>query len=430
MKGGDPTIAELKTRTLSMPGNSDVFPPSFGTAKIISLGTATMLIFKAAAAEDAYCMVYSYTCGFIIALVAMILMFLLTQASHHLFVRTWCFGDAYTYQEIWRSTFGPTFSWFPTFCIIVAYLNASVTGFWEVQSFISHFVNNTFPNAPELISDPWLLQYVMLIIFCLPCFFVDRISWFGWSAWLGFISTIVATACLGVHAFRLHFDGKRLIPDHEIPLATWEFYLDYGILSSFNVAFFAHPFVAPIAKEMERPTRNRILATTWIANLLWCVCLYLIPAFGYLAVEPPDDGENIYHSLDPTAKEVIIGEAAVIVNMVCSSLVFTFFLAKTIIELIMPIAVNRGIPVGVAAIGASALSICVNFWGDFGAELFLGIGEVAFAIIGFVLPPVYYFAQYQFKSIRWGVIAIVVLLIGGGIMIVSLVITIQNAMEY
>jgi amino acid permease len=209
-------------------------------------------------------------------------------------------------------------------------------------------------------------------------------------------------------------------------LATWDFYLDYGVFSSFNVAFFAHPVVSAIAKEMERPTRNRILASTWIANILCGICVYLIPAFGYLAVEPLDDGENIYHSLDPTAIEVIIGELAVIVNLLCSNLLFTFYGAKTAVAQILPVAEYRIVPAGVAGIASCACSICVNFMGDFGVDLFYGIGAVAFSIIGFVLPPLYYFAQYQFKSIRWGLVSIVVFLIGGGMMVISLIVTIQD----
>jgi hypothetical protein len=428
MRGGDPTLAELKTQTLGGSGDADIFPPSTSTGRRISFITAAMIIFKAACAEDAYCMITSYDCGFIIALVAMLLMLALTQASHHVFVRTWSFGEAYSYQEIWKVTFGKKGGWVPALCIVIAYLICNVTGYWEIQSFVTYFVETVWPDAPEILTNRWLLQYGFLIVFVVPCIVVERISSYGWAAWLGFLATVVAVCCLAIYTFRTQFEGGVYLAADQIPLTYWDFSMDYNVLSSFNIAFFAHPMVAPVAREMERPTRSRVLAATWVANVLCGICVFLIPTFGYMSMAPIEDGENVFHYLDPVAPEAIVGAGAVIVNMICSNALFTFFMAKSVAGQILPGAENQGVPVAVAAFATSALALCVNSLGDTLLDWFYGVGSVAFSVLGFVLPPIYFFAQYRLKSVAWAVTSGIILFVGGGMMLISLVIAIQDVL--
>jgi hypothetical protein len=204
--------------------------------------------------------------------------------------------------------------------------------------------------------------------------------------------------------------------------------LDYGILSALNVAFFAHPVVAMVAKEMKRPTRNRVLASTWIANILCAIVLYLIPALGYLTGQLVDDGENVFHYLDPWAVEVIAGQIAVMISMFCSEFFFAYLMGRCVAGQIYTPAENHGIPVGVSAFAMSALALCINFLGDQGLGLFYGIALISFSVVGFVLPPVYYFAQYGNRHTGWSIVAGLVLVIGGGMMIISFYLTIADVM--
>jgi hypothetical protein len=167
----------------------------------------------------------------------------------------------------------------------------------------------------------------------------------------------------------------------QVPLATWNFELIYRVLNSFNVAFFAHPMVTTIAREMEHPTRFRLLGSTYLANVLCGICVFLIPAFGCMTMSEADDAAHIFHSLDPKAPEVIIGMFAVIVCMFCSNCLWTFFGAKTLVDTIYRPAQNHRLSVVAAAVVMASLSICVNFWGDSGVELFYTLGIMAFSIV-------------------------------------------------
>jgi hypothetical protein len=382
-----------------------------------------MLFFKAACAEDAYCMITTFDSGMLVSLGAVMLMFFLTQASHHVMVRTWSFGTAYSYQEVWVLSFGDHGVWFPAFCLGLAYLVCMVTGLWEADSFVTDAVLSLWPDAPTEFINSWFLQYFFLVIFTIPLCFTTKISWFVPAAWIGFFATITAVSCLGIQAFRAQAGGA-ITP--EIPLAVWDFALDFSSLSAFNVAFFAHSMVIESAREMENATRKRILSATYIANILCGICVYLIPAFGYLTFAEVEDGENVFHYLDPAAPEVIVGKFAVLVNMCCSDMVFQFFLAKTIAGFITRNAENSHVALTIAGLIAGMVAIWVNFFDELATTIFFGIGLNAFSILAFVLPPVYFFAQYGLQSPRWALIAAVVLIIGGGMMVISFAILVMD----
>jgi hypothetical protein len=231
MLGGDPTLAGLRSRTLDSDSNTALFPVKASTPNSFSFATATMLIFKAACAEDAYCIITSFESGMLVSLGAMILMFLLTQASHHIFVRTWAFNTAYTYDEVWELTFGRHLTWFPALCLAAAYFVCMVTGFWESESFVTNLILVHWPEAPEFLYNSWFCQYFFLVLLTIPCFLTTRIASFAPCAWIGLLTTFTAIMCLGIYAFRVHFVDPMPVTA-EIPLARWDFMLSLPILWS------------------------------------------------------------------------------------------------------------------------------------------------------------------------------------------------------
>jgi hypothetical protein len=425
MIGGDPTITDLRSKALQSTGDAGLFPARPNAPTTFSFATAAMLLFKAACAEDAYCMITTFDSGLIVSLIAMILMLLLTQASHHIYVRTWSFGRAYTYQEVWELSFGRHVMWFPALCLAAAYFVCMVTGFWESDAFVQNLIISQWPNSPAIFQNSWFWQYLFLILLTLPSFLTTRISSFAPMAWIGFFSTVTAIICLGIYAFQVHFVDPTPV-SAEIPIAEWDFLLVYGSLSAFNIAFFAHPVIPDVASELHHATRFRVLSAIWVANILCGICVYLIPAFGYLTMAEVEDGESVFHYLNPNAPEVIVGKLAVISNSICSNCLYQYFLAKTVASEIHSSAVDHRIVLGVTGLVFGALSIWVNFWEDLGIAIFYGVACVSFSILAFILPPLYFLAQYRFQSVQWALVSLIVLLVGGGMMLTSLTLAIQN----
>jgi hypothetical protein len=298
-----------------------------------------------------------------------------------------------------------------------------ITGLWEADSFVANALLSVWPDAPAGIVNTWFLQYVFLLISTVPCFLTTKMSFFVPVAWIGLVATIVAVGCLAIQAFHAQFESDFR---PQIPLANWDFSLVYGSLSGFNIAFFAHPMVVEAARDMASPTRRRILSATWFANILCGICVYLIPAFGFLALADVEDGENVFHYLNPSAPEVIVGKFAVIVNMACSDMLFQFFLAKSVAGSIWPAAEHSREALALAGLVAGAVAIAVNFLDEFSSTLFFGVAVNSFSLLAFILPPVFFFAQYGSQNLTWAILAALVLLIGGGMMILSLIGLVQD----
>jgi hypothetical protein len=162
-------------------GSHPLFPASDAGFNQISFATASILLFEAAFAEDAYTSVCYFKSGIIVALLADVLVLLLTQASFHVFIYTWSFNEAYTYPEIWKMAFGRALAWIPLIFLIVAYLVCTVNTFGEIDYYIPNVVVSIWPNVPTILMNSYFLQYMLLVLLSLPAGLAKRISSFAWA---------------------------------------------------------------------------------------------------------------------------------------------------------------------------------------------------------------------------------------------------------
>jgi hypothetical protein len=403
MFGGNPTLTDLKLATLSSSHTSTLFPPKDSAHRPISLATASVLLFKAACTTDSFTFVSSFDTGILIALGACLFMLFLTQSSFYVFTRTWSFGEAYSYEDIWNLTFGPKLVFIPKVLLIIAYLACLICGFWEITVYIPDILLSVWSNTPALLQSEWFLQYIFVIPILLPCFCLPRLSSFSWIAWVCFFCFVVSLVCMILYFFRTQLD----ISPSQIVLAKSDWEGVYQVLSDYNIAFFAHSFVAPIAQEMEQPSRQRTIAMTWITFAVTAFFSYFVPLIGWLFFLDLPYGENVMLFLDPASPETIIGKIAVLGISLTSTAFFTYHLAEITAKMILPV-------------------ICIVSLGDTACNLSYEISGVALTLLGFVLPPMYYLVQFRFRFLKWGIIAAIVLVLGLGMLVLSLMVTIQE----
>jgi hypothetical protein len=377
MIGGDLRVRDLHMEKLTLPGDQSIFPIKQADQTRISMATAILLLVKVAICTDAFLISDHFRSGILSYLCTLIVIFALTQASFHIYVRTWSFGHAYTYSDIWAETIGPSTSWVPDIAIILSYLAVCALGAWEIQRYTSDILAVIWAGAPELLSNPWLLEYVLSLIVLIPCFTARRISQLVAISLIGVVALLIGIFALFVHFFRVKLAAPdRIAP--ELPLITSAFSLWSKIIQSLNIAFFSHPFVATIARDMERPTRTRTVALPYIANSLCAVVTFAVPLVGYLSgVECPLD-DMIFLYLDPTAPEVTIGKIALLVVSLMSSAFFTWDLARMMSNIIVPGSDESRYTVSLAGLGIMCAYIAINMLSDLPRRLFFALGNVGF----------------------------------------------------
>jgi hypothetical protein len=160
--------------------------------------------------------------------------------------------------------------------------------------------------------------------------------------------------------------------------------------SAINGFVFAHPFLVPIVQEMERPTMKRIMEVTWWSNAICCFIAFSVTAIEYLFSVDPEVEDNILYYLDERAPEVLLGKIAVLLISLCSTMYFTYFLARILSEWLSGPKDGRKVSVCVSGIALTFLAIAINQMGDSWLLFIYALGMIAFAVLRFVLPPVYY----------------------------------------
>jgi hypothetical protein len=428
MYGGNPTLSDLKLKTLSDTHTSALFPPKGPSHRPISLATAVVLLVKAASATDAFTIVASLDSGIIVSFGACLFMLVLTQLSLYVFTRVWSFGDAYTYEDIWNYVFGRKFSFIPNILEIVAYLSCLVVGFWEITDYIPNMLLSIWPDTPDILQSPWFLQYLFVIPILLPCIFIPNVSSFKWIAWICLICFAVSWLCLIVNFFRTQWNDDY-ISSAPVVLAKWDFELFFQVLSDFNVAFFAHSFVAPIAQEMKDPSRQRTMKMTWIAFTVTAFFSYFIPFVGYLFFLDVPYLENMVYYLNPNDPETIVAKIAVLGISLTSTVFFTYHIAEITAEMIFPQKEFDAWPRFWSGLGLTLPVVCIVIIGDDACDLSYNLAAIAFGLLGFVLPPIYFLMQFRFRYVKWGVMAVIVLLFGLGMLAISLIFTVEAYME-
>jgi hypothetical protein len=361
----------------------------------------------------------------IISFVACVFMLFLTQASFSIFTRVWSFGDAYSYEDVWRILFRGRLVVVPRVLLIIAYMSCTLYGFWEISDYVPNILTSIWPDAPDILLSPWLLQYVLAVPLCLPSLFVPNIGRFAWTAWLSVFAYTIALGCLIWHLFhRMWSDGHLLFG--EVEWVKWDLSADYRILTDFNVAFFAHPFVPIIAREMAGPSRQRTMSMTWVAFLLTAVFVFSVPCVGFLLGSDVEYMENVFYYLNPTDAEVVLGKVAVLIISLCSTAFFQYYIAGIVGKMIHPSVASFGWAAFWGSVILTLPVICLNFMQYQWSSLVYDLGSMCFSVLGFILPPVYFLVQFRFGYVKWSLLASAVLLLGVITLVVSTVVMIDG----
>jgi hypothetical protein len=409
----------MRIAALATDNNKPIFPPDTTVKDRYSMATAWAIACKAAIATDAFIIVHGYNAGLITAAIICVFIMLLTEASFYVFVRSWSFGEAYSYEELWQMLFGPRFVIVPVLLNVMAYVMCAVSCFWDFLTTPPEIIYAIWPNAPAIFEDSWFLGYVTTILVMIPLLCTARMAGFIFPAWLSVFALFLSLICLIIHFVRTHSE-VGFTASSQVVYFSNEFDIIWEIIDDLSLAFFAHPFINPIAREMINPTRTRIFEVTWWMNVASAVVSYFVPMIGYLFFLDIADQENIFSHLDP-APEVLIGSAAVWIVAVCSTMLYTFFVSQTVVQAIAGRPWDfYPVPNVIAGLAVCLFCVGINLMDDVWNITIYQLGSIAFNLLAFVLPPIYYLIQFQFRNLKWGAVSVILLCLGVGLLGLSI----------
>ena len=468
MVGGDLKVEKYRFRARPQNKHFVLFPADQASHSI-SMFSVIILLCKISLDTDPF---FSYIdlnkCGIIEALIAIILVIILIQISINLYIRCWFYGTAYNYENIWVCVFGSrAFQFIPTILNILAYLTYVVWFTFEIHDNAATFLKVVWPNVPSFLTNKWFLSYIINLITVVPCLFVKRFSSLTWVACVGNIAMIISIVCLiillarNAHDlnFNVQIEKEATIEKDDFP------YLPFTSLFSKNVgaffycigsvmtAFYMHPMLDMVFSEMKNPTVCRCLSSTWIVGIISIVVFYGIGLISYFIIQINlqdfihvsnliSDGklsidstqflnrpfnifsfnlngeveelnnENVFFNFNTNHVEALIGMVATYIVTLTTNMIYHYFLATQVSSLVIRRKQDDIPPLIISGVVVILFCIGINFMDDTATEILDMISIIAFCIMVFILPPVFYLKLYRFTNAFWGALSLFVLVIG------------------
>ena len=418
MHGGDVRIAEFRRKMHDKGGNFVMFPTDSSSLQF-SMWTAIALISKAGIASDPFFISSGFSSGVIEALISCVFILLLTQISLQIYLKTWVFGQAYTYPDVWVYSFGSRARWFPIFVIILTYIAFVIFHTYELYFYMSEFLRSIWEGVPAILQDSWFLIYVMTFVTAVPCLFVKGLASFTVASWISLFCIVVGVICAIVALVR-SVNSVGFDPEKQLTWFTGDRQKLFDCISKFNTAFFAHPFMPYILKDLKNPTFKRCLGATWWTNIISTILHFVMGLVGYLCFIPDLTGDdNIFYFM-PGVKdpEVVIGKVACYIVSILSNAYYVYFLACQVSSIILEeteIRVSANVLSGLVVI---TFSIAMNMVDEYVIVVADNVGNIAFLILAYILPTAFYLVQFKFTNIKWAVAAIAVTVLGLAVSIV------------
>jgi hypothetical protein len=411
MIGGDVRVSQFRVRQKKTEGSHVLFQTA-RRDRPSSLLSSIVLLVKAEVGTDPFLIAAGFRSGILSSLLICVMFLILTQLSAVLFVRTWVWGESYSYSEVWTYTFGSRFHWFPTMLIILAYLSWVVFGGWEMFHYVNMFLPVLWPGVPSILLNKWLLIYGISGCFVLPCLvLISKLNGFRGMAWISLIAHVTGLFCV-VGALIRSVGDEGFDPQGDLTLFGKHFGDYIEALGNYNTAFCIHPFIAPIIGEMEMPTIARCYKATWGTNIITGILNFGTGLCSYLLFKDITSYDPVFSYLNPRNGEVIVGIIAMYVVSICTTAFYTYYLAVIIASLTLKETAGQTKPVCLAGLVVVLTYAALNFIGDIVNDISVLVANIAFLLLAFVLPPVFYLVQFGFSSVKFAILALVILFIG------------------
>lgn len=469
MIGGDLKVAQYRYRARPQNKQFVLFPANqYGNH--LSFFSAIVLLSKISLDTDPFFFYEDMnTCGLIEALIITIIIVILIQFSIHIYIRCWFYDTAYNYENIWTCVFGSsTFNFIPIILNVLAYLTYVVWCTFEIHDNAATFINTVWPSCPSFITNKWFLSYIINFLTAFPCLFARNFASLAWIAYTGNIAMLISIICLVILLIRnineLGFDVTVKTVDDAfkedelryrpfISLFSKDTSSLFHCAGSVMTAFYMHPMLDKVFSHMENPTVFRCISCAWIVGIVSIVVYYGAGLLSYFIVQANFqnilsvkknqkgkkpfniftlfygsildlDNENVFYNYDTKHIEAIIGQIASYVITITTNSIYHYFLASQVASLVINRKQDDTPPLLIAGFVTILFCIGMNFLDDSATDILDLISIIAFCILVFLLPSIFYLKLYRFTNRFWGVISCTILIIG---IIVSILVVYFNA---
>jgi hypothetical protein len=410
MIGGEIVIAEFLPEQKWRRSEDRMFPTSPG-ANSISLSTAVLLVIKSQVATDPFFFSDGFDAGALECLILGVILMLCTQFSMYLFSRSWQYGKAYSYGEVWSCTFGPRFAFLPTALLILLYVCFNMDGSWESNENTLFLMAEYWPDYPELFDNPWVIEMIVAAIFVLPCGLVGRFSDLVPIAYIGVFSVLAGVVCMAIALVR-DIDELGFAAQNQLFLFGRDLPTAVGCAQAFNVVFFFHPFLTFIFRDLGEASISRCLKTCWFSNGLTFALMYLGGLMSFFMYKDNDLEDNCFEWMNLRRPEAAIGLGASMIAAACSLAYFCAYISRLCSTLVLGQGTTNVICIFVGVLVCVFCYMFLMFIEDKIYYTVYMLGDFCAILLVFVIPPAYYLAQFKGLNMTMAIGSVILIVAG------------------
>lgn len=449
MIGGDVLIDDIKRRQSHSTGSKMLYQQDgmssnsvnhFLSRNIDSLNfqkksffQIANVIIKSSIATDPFLVAEIFHCGYLWCTIIVLVFVILTQLSFYLFIQSWIYGRAYSYNGIWRELFGPSScSWIALILVIITYLTFTIWYQHELHYHFSGIVLNLWPDAPSILTNKWFATYVLSLIFIVPSLFTKRLANFAYMSMFSNVCTIIGIVCLILYYIRFtskyNISFAVTVEESDLKMFKGDIFSIFNTIGVVNSALFYNPVLSVVVQDLHLPTLSRVMGLTWTTSITSIVIHFVGGFFSYL-INPDNEGDVIFYDIDAynddgtkiIYPEIIIGQISTFCISICSNIFYTYFVSRQIAELILPSSENSLVPIFFCGLVVCLFSAAMNFVEETATEVADLMAGVISILLAYVFPSIFYIRQYKFSHKLYGVISVVLITIGVVVSLIALI---------
>ena len=335
---------------------------------------------------------------------------LLMYLASRLFLYTWVFGSAFSYEDIWDITF-PRARHIPAILTVLSYLSMCVNLTLSVPFIVAGLVKNV-TSLSTFFANRWFLGYLMFLIAVVLCMVGRRISSLYLVALLSNFCWIVA-----VVSFLTSF-ATQAKSEGSIPLFTSDVKESFASVRNAIYGLFLTPMLAGIGTNIDKPSMRRIHSAFAMTFGVRGIGILLLTLCGYFL----DDLDGIVWGQKNPCVSIVVTKVCVSIASVLANSLIMFEIAQKLCMFTLPGSEESPLAVTTGVLVVGSLSMVITLSGDIEKtnHVIISIGAVCECILALICGPLTFVSVFGFSEKKLSVMG-VMLIIVGTVLVVALI---------
>jgi len=372
---------------------------------------ALMILLTVTITIDPFIMVSAFQAGIGVGISIGVGLMVMTVLSFLLFLKCWSATNSMTYSGVWKDTFGPSFAWVPSFCVILAYFSLTTQCTLEFYPDTVEILTSLSWVDESKIPSKKVIDIIFMAISLVPIMISHKISSMMVLSTIGNVGLLVGVINVIIE-FRKKVNLFGIDPENKLKWWTFDIENIVASYSYFNTAYFFHPVVYLVLVEMKSVSESQATSLLSYNTLVTAIVNIGCGIMGYIMLYDSFEVDvKIMMSFPKNLTTTLLGKIGAFLSNLTSTTVFILFVSKELCDLIYVTSSKYDLCRNISGIVVISCAIAFSMITESTMNYVWIIGSLAYFFLVFFLPPLFYLKNYSLSNKLWGYIAVSIMIL-------------------